>query len=149
MSLQVQVMDKMKEAMKAKDTVALQALRAVKAAFLLAKTETGAQSELTEEQEIKIIQKQVKQRKDSVAIYLQQGREDLATPEQAEIAVLEQFLPKALSEDEVSNVVLATITDLGATGMQDMGKVMGVVSKKLAGQADGKIIADLVKKHLA
>lgn len=149
MSLQVQVMDKMKEAMKAKDTVALQALRAVKAAFLLAKTETGAQSELTEEQEIKIIQKQVKQRKDSVAIYLQQGREDLATPEQAEIAVLEQFLPKALSEDEVSNVVLATITELGASGMQDMGKVMGVVSKKLAGQADGKMIADLVKKHLA
>lgn len=149
MSLQVQVMDKMKEAMKAKDTVALQALRAVKAAFLLAKTESGAQSELTEEQEIKIIQKQVKQRKDSVAIYLQQGREDLATPEQAEIAVLEQFLPKALSEDEVSNVVLATITELGASGMQDMGKVMGVVSKKLAGQAEGKIIADLVKKHLA
>ncbi|MBG7610963.1 GatB/YqeY domain-containing protein [Polaribacter sp. BAL334] len=149
MSLQVQVMDKMKEAMKAKDTVALQALRAVKAAFLLAKTETGAQSELTEEQEIKIIQKQVKQRKDSVAIYLQQGREDLATPEQAEIAVLEQFLPKALSEDEVSNVVLATISELGASGMQDMGKVMGVVSKKLAGQADGKMIADLVKKHLA
>lgn len=149
MSLQVQVMDKMKEAMKAKDTIALQALRAVKAAFLLAKTETGAQSELTEEQEIKIIQKQVKQRKDSVAIYLQQGREDLATPEQAEIAVLEQFLPKALSEDEVSSVVLATITELGASGIQDMGKVMGVVSKKLAGQAEGKIIADLVKKHLA
>jgi uncharacterized protein YqeY len=149
MSLQVHLMDKMKEAMKAKDTVALQALRAVKAAFLLAKTETGAQSELTEEQEIKIIQKQVKQRKDSVAIYLQQGREDLAIPEQAEIAVLEQFLPKALSEDEVSNVVLATITELGASGMQDMGKVMGVVSKKLAGQADGKMIADLVKKQLA
>lgn len=149
MSLQVQVMDKMKEAMKAKDTVALQALRAVKAAFLLAKTESGAQSELTEEQEIKIIQKQVKQRKDSVAIYLQQGREDLATPEQAEIAILEQFLPKALSEAEVSQVVLATITELGASGMQDMGKVMGVVSKKLAGQAEGKMIADLVKKHLA
>ena len=149
MNLQAQVMEKMKEAMKAKDTIALQALRAVKSAFLLAKTEKGAQDELTAEQEIKIIQKQVKQRKDSVAIYLQQGREDLATPEQAEIAVLEQFLPKALSEDEVSNVVLATISELGASGMQDMGKVMGVVSKKLAGQADGKMIADLVKKHLA
>ncbi|MDP4600783.1 MAG: GatB/YqeY domain-containing protein [Polaribacter sp.] len=148
MSLQVQVMDKMKEAMKAKDTVALQALRAVKSAFLLAKTETGAQSELSEEQEIKIIQKQVKQRKDSAAIFLQQGREDLATPELQEIAILEQFLPKALSETEIATVVVETINELGASGMQDMGKVMGVVSKKIAGQADGKMIADLVKKHL-
>ena len=96
----------------------------------------------------KSIQKQVKQRKDSVAIFLQQGREDLATPELQEIAVLEQFLPKALSEEEVAAVVIETITSLGASGMQDMGKVMGVVSKKLAGQADGKMIADLVKKHL-
>ena len=148
MSLQVQVMDKMKEAMKAKDTVALQALRAVKSAFLLAKTETGAQSELSEEQEIKIIQKQVKQRKDSAAIFLQQGREDLATPELQEIAILEQFLPKALSETEIATVVVETINELGASVMQDMGKVMGVVSKKIAGQADGKMIADLVKKHL-
>ena len=148
MSLQVQVMDKMKEAMKAKDTVALQALRAVKSAFLLAKTEIGAQSELSEEQEIKIIQKQVKQRKDSAAIFLQQGREDLATPELQEIAILEQFLPKALSETEIATVVVETINELGASGMQDMGKVMGVVSKKIAGQADGKVIADLVKKHL-
>lgn len=148
MSLQAQVMDKMKEAMKAKDTVALQALRAVKSAFLLAKTETGAQSELSEEQEIKIIQKQVKQRKDSAAIFLQQGREDLATPELQEIAILEQFLPKALSETEIATVVVETINELGASGMQDMGKVMGVVSKKIAGQADGKMIADLVKKHL-
>lgn len=148
MSLQAQVMDKMKEAMKAKDTVALQALRAVKSAFLLAKTETGAQSELLEEQEIKIIQKQVKQRKDSAAIFLQQGREDLATPELQEIAILEQFLPKALSETEIATVVVETINELGASGMQDMGKVMGVVSKKIAGQADGKVIADLVKKHL-
>ncbi len=149
MSLQVLVMDKMKEAMKAKDTIALQALRAVKSAFLLAKTESGAQSELTNEQEIKIIQKQVKQRKDSVAIFLQQGREDLANPELQEIAVLEQFLPKALSENEIATVVIATIKELAASGMQDMGKVMGVVSKKLAGHADGKVIADLVKKHLA
>ena len=98
MNLQAQVMEKMKEAMRAKDTIALQALRAVKSAFLLAKTEKGAQDELTAEQEIKIIQKQVKQRKDSAAIFLQQGREDLATPELQEIAILEQFLPKALSE---------------------------------------------------
>ena len=148
MSLQVQVMDKMKEAMKAKDTVALQALRAVKSAFLLAKTETGAQSELSEEQEIKIIQKQVKQRKDSAAIFLQQGREDLATPELQEIAILEQFLPESLSTEEIEKVVLETITQVGAAGMKDMGKVMGLVSKKLAGQADGKIISTVVKKQL-
>jgi len=149
MNLQLQVMEKMKEAMKAKDTIALQALRAVKSAFLLAKTETGAQEELTADQEIKIIQKQVKQRKDCVAIYLKQGREDLATPELGEIAVLEQFLPEAPSENQISNVILETIANLGAKGMQDMGKVMGVVSKELSGKADGKIIADLVKKHLA
>ncbi|NVJ90003.1 MAG: GatB/YqeY domain-containing protein [Flavobacteriaceae bacterium] len=148
MSLQKQVMDKMKEAMKAKDTVALQALRAVKSAFLLAKTETGAGDDLTEEQEIKIIQKQVKQRKDSAAVFIQQGRQDLAEPELAEIAVLEQFLPEALSEEEIENVVKATIEKLGATGMKDMGKVMGIVSKELAGQADGKTISTLVKKNL-
>ncbi|APZ46508.1 glutamyl-tRNA amidotransferase [Polaribacter reichenbachii] len=148
MSLQKQVMDKMKEAMKAKDTVALQALRAVKSAFLLAKTETGVQEELTEEQEVKIIQKQVKQRKDSAAVFLKQDRQDLADPELAEIKVLEQFLPEALSEEKIEEVVAATITKLGASGMQDMGKVMGVVSKELAGQADGKTISTLVKKHL-
>ena len=124
MSLQKQVMTKMKEAMKAKDTVALQALRAVKSAFLLAKTESGAQEDISEEQELKIIQKQVKQRKDSAAIFLKQGREDLAAPELAEIAVLEQFLPEALSEEEVARVVKEVIADLNAEGMKDMGKVM-------------------------
>ena len=148
MSLQKQVMDKMKEAMKAKDTVALQALRAVKSAFLLAKTETGVQADITEEQELKIIQKQVKQRKDSAAIFVEQGRQDLADPELAELAVLEQFLPEALSEEKVEEVVLAAIRKLGASGMKDMGKVMGVVSQELAGQADGKIISVLVKKNL-
>lgn len=148
MSLQQQVMTKMKAAMKAKDAVALQALRAVKSSFLLAKTESGAQDELSEEQELKIIQKQVKQRKDSAAIFIKQGREDLAAPELAEIAVLEQFLPEALSEEEIEKVVLTTITDLNAEGMKDMGKVMGVVSKKLSGQADGKTISILVKKNL-
>ncbi|QVY63994.1 GatB/YqeY domain-containing protein [Polaribacter sp. Q13] len=148
MSLQKQVMDKMKEAMKAKDTVALQALRAVKSAFLLAKTETGVQAEITEEQEIKIIQKQVKQRKDSAAIFIEQGRQDLADPELEELAVLEQFLPEALSEEKVEEVVVAAIKKLGAAGMKDMGKVMGVVSKELAGQADGKVISTLVKKNL-
>jgi uncharacterized protein YqeY len=148
MSLQKQVMDKMKEAMKAKDTVALQALRAVKSAFLLAKTETGAGEDLTADQELKIIQKQVKQRKDSAAVFLKQGREDLANPELEEIAVLEQFLPEALTEEEIEGVVIATIDDLGASGMKDMGKVMGVVSKELAGKADGKTISTLVKKNL-
>ncbi len=148
MSLQKQVMDKMKEAMKAKDTVALQALRSVKSAFLLAKTETGAGEDLSETQEIKIIQKQVKQRKDSAAIFLKQGREDLAKPELEEVKILEQFLPEALSDEEIENVVQKTIKDLGATGMQDMGKVMGVVSKKLAGKADGKTISTFVKQNL-
>lgn len=148
MSLQKQVMTKMKEAMKAKDTVALQALRAVKSAFLLAKTESGAQEDISEEQELKIIQKQVKQRKDSAAIFLKQGREDLAAPELAEIAVLEQFLPEALSEEEVAKAVKEVIADLNAEGMKDMGKVMGVVSKKLSGQTDGKTISMLVKKNL-
>ncbi|QXP66780.1 GatB/YqeY domain-containing protein [Polaribacter sp. AHE13PA] len=148
MSLQKQVMDKMKEAMKAKDTVALQALRAVKSAFLLAKTETGVQAEITEEQEIKIIQKQVKQRRDSAAIFIEQGRQDLADPELAELAVLEQFLPEALSEEEIESVVVATISKVGASGMKDMGKVMGIVSAELAGKADGKTISTLVKKNL-
>lgn len=148
MSLQKEVMDKMKEAMKAKDTVALQALRAVKSAFLLAKTATGVQAEITPDQELKIIQKQVKQRKDSAAIFITQNRQDLADPELLEIAVLEQFLPAALSEEEIEKVVASTITKLGALGMKDMGKVMGVVSNTLSGQADGKVISTLVKKLL-
>lgn len=148
MSLQKEVMNKMKQAMKAKDTVALQALRAVKSAFLLAKTETGSQEELTEDQELKIIQKQVKQRKDSATIFLKEGREDLAAPELAEIAILEQFLPEAITEAEIEGVVIATIDNLNASGMQDMGKVMKVVQEALAGQAEGKIISTLVRKHL-
>ena len=148
MSLQKQIMDEMKAAMKSKDTVALQALRAVKSAFLLAKTEAGAGDELSEEQEIKIIQKQVKQRKDSAAIFVKQNRQDLADPELAEIAVLEKFLPEALSEEKIEEIVIATIKNTGASSMKDMGKVMGIVSKELAGQADGKTISTLVKKNL-
>jgi len=149
MSLQKQIMEQMKAAMKAKDTIALQALRAVKAAFLLAKTANGSQEEITEEQAVKIIQKQVKQRKDSAAIFIKQNREDLAAPELAEITILEQFLPAELSEEEIKKVVLATINELGASGMKDMGKVMGVVSNKLAGSADGKTISMLVKSSLS
>ena len=149
MSLQKQIMEELKTAMKSKDTVALQALRAVKSAFLLAKTETGAGNDLTEDQEMKIIQKQVKQRKDSAAIFIDQGRQDLADPELAEIAVLEKFLPEALSEEAIEKVVLETIAKTGAEGMKDMGKVMGIVSKQLAGQADGKTISGIVRKNLA
>jgi uncharacterized protein len=148
MSIQKQVMDQMKAAMKAKDTIALQALRAVKAAFLLAKTETGIQAELTDEQELKIIQKQVKQRKDSAAIFIKQHRQDLADPELAELAILEKFLPEAMSEEAIEKIVIETIASIGANGMQDMGKVMGIVSKQLAGQAEGKIISTFVKKNL-
>jgi uncharacterized protein YqeY len=141
-------MEELKMAMKSKDVVALQALRAVKSAFLLAKTETGAGDDLTEDQEMKIIQKQVKQRKDSAAIFIEQGRQDLADPELAEIAVLEKFLPEALSEEAIEKVVLETIAKTGAEGMKDMGKVMGMVSKQLAGQADGKTISGIVRKNL-
>jgi uncharacterized protein YqeY len=148
MSLQKQIMEELKTAMKSKDVVALQALRAVKSAFLLAKTETGAGDDLTEDQEMKIIQKQVKQRKDSAAIFIDQGRQDLADPELTEIAVLEKFLPEALSEDAIEKVVLETIAKTGAEGMKDMGKVMGMVSKQLAGQADGKTISGIVRKNL-
>ncbi|CAA0196680.1 GatB/YqeY domain-containing protein [Tenacibaculum maritimum] len=148
MSLQKQVMEQMKVAMKSKNTVALTALRSLKSAFLLAKTEAGASEELSEEQELKIVQKQVKQRKDSAALFLEQKRQDLAEPELAEVAVLEQFLPEALGEDEIEKVVKETITEEGALGMKDMGKVMGIVSKKLAGQAEGKLISKIVKKNL-
>ena len=148
MSLEKQIMEQMKAAMKAKDTVALQSLRALKSAFLLAKTESGASDVLSEEQELKIVQKQVKQRKDSAAIFVEQGRQDLADPELAEVAVLEQFLPEALSDEEIEKVVVDTISKVGAEGMKDMGKVMGIVSKQLAGQADGKTISTFVRKNL-
>ncbi len=149
MSLQQDIMSALKTAMKAKDQGALTALRAVKSAILLAQTESGAQTELTEEQELKILQKQVKQRKDSAAIYLEQGREDLAAPELAEAEVISQFLPEALSEEDVEKIVVLAIDKLGAVGMKDMGKVMGVVSKELAGQADGKTISNIVRQKLS
>ena len=148
MSLQDDVMIAIKTAMKAKDQTALTALRAVKSAILLAQTESGAKEDLTQEQELKILQKQVKQRKDSAAIFLEQGREDLATPELAEAEVIGQFLPEALSEEEIEKVVIKTIESLGASSMKDMGKVMGVVSKELAGKADGKTISTIVKQQL-
>jgi uncharacterized protein YqeY len=148
MSLQQEIMTAMKVAMKEKNQTSLTALRAIKSAILLEQTESGAKAELTEEQELKILQKQVKQRKDSSAIYLEQGREDLATPELAEAEIISQFLPEALSEEEVSKIVEKAINDVGAEGMKDMGRVMGVVSKIVAGKADGKTISSIVKSKL-
>lgn len=148
MSLQTTIMESMKTAMKAKDTVSLEALRAVKSALLLAQTEGGAK-EMKEEDEIKLLQKLVKQRKDSAAIYKEQGREDLAEPELAQAAVIEQFLPAQLSEEEVEAVVKKIIADNNFSGMGDMGKVMGLASAELAGKADGKTISAVVKKNLA
>lgn len=149
MSLEQKVMTAIKEAMKAKDTNALTSLRAIKSAILLAKTESGSKEGLTEEEELKLLQKQVKQRKDSAAIFEEQGRNDLAEPELAQAKVIEQFLPEQLSEEEIEKVVVDTIAQTGAEGMKDMGKVMGMVNGKLAGKADGKTIATIVKNKLS
>ena len=138
----------MKVAMKSKDKVALESLRAIKSALLLAQTEKGSAGELSEEDEIKLVQRLVKQRKDSAAIFTEQGRNDLAEPELAQIAIIEKFLPAQLSENEIEKVVVSTIEKTGASGMKDMGKVMGIVSKQLAGQADGKTISNIVKSKL-
>lgn len=135
--------------MKAKDTVALESLRAIKSALLLAQTEKGAGGELSEADEVKLVQKLVKQRKDSAAIYQEQGRNDLAAPELAQAEIISKFLPEQLTEEEIEKVVVQTIDALGASGMQDMGKVMGVVTKELAGQADGKTISTIVRSKLA
>ncbi|NQY06713.1 MAG: GatB/YqeY domain-containing protein [Flavobacteriaceae bacterium] len=148
MSLQQEIMTAMKEAMKAKDQVTLTSLRAIKSAILLAQTESGAKEELSEADEIKILQKLVKQRKDSAAIFTEQNRADLAEPELAQAEVIAKFLPEQLSEEEVEKVVVQTIEATGADGMKDMGKVMGIVSKELAGQADGKLISTVVKRIL-
>ena len=142
-------MTEIKAAMKAKNSVALESLRAIKSAILIAQTDKGAGGELSEEDEIKLVQKLVKQRKDSASIFNEQGRNDLAEPELAQVAVIEKFLPAQLSEEEIEKVVVNTITSVGATGMQDMGKVMGIVSKELAGQADGKTISTIVKSKLS
>ena len=149
MSLQTKVMEALKEAMKAKDTVALESLRAIKSAILLAKTEAGAAEELSEADELKLLQKLVKQRKDSAALYTQQGRNDLAEPELAQMAVIEKFLPAQLSETEVETALREIVNQVGATTPKDMGKVMGVATKQLAGKADGKLISEIVKRLLS
>ena len=149
MSLQQKIMVKLKEAMKSKDAVALESLRAIKSELLLAKTKSGASEELTAEEEIKIVQKLVKQRKDSAALYKEQGREDLADPELAQVEIIAQFLPKQLGEEELKNFIAEIIKKVGASSMTDMGKVMGMASKQLAGKADGKAISVAVKQLLS
>ena len=148
MSLQQELMIKLKEAMKAKDAVALESLRAIKSELLLAQTKGGASSELTKEEEIKLLQKLVKQRKDSATVYKEQDRNDLAEPELAQIKIISQFLPEQLSEDDLKNVIADIMSKVGATSMKDMGKVMGMASKQLAGKADGKAISTAVKQLL-
>lgn len=149
MSLQAQINDEIKNAMRAKDTLALESLRAVKSALLLAQTESGAKEDLSADEEIKLLQRLVKQRRDSANIYTEQGRADLAEPELLQAAVIEKFLPAQLSEAEVEAVVAKIIADNGASGMASMGKVMGLASAQLAGQADGKTISTIVKKLLS
>lgn len=147
MSLEKEIMTAIKEAMKAKDQTALAALRAVKTEILLAKT-SGTSEELTEEEEVKLVQKLVKQRKDSARIFSEQNREDLSEPELAQAAVLEQFLPEQLSEEDITKVIVGIIAKMGASGMKDMGKVMGMANKELAGKADGRTISAVVKTQL-
>lgn len=149
MSLKDTIQSSMKEAMKAKDQDALRALRAIKSLILLAETETGSKEELAEEEEMKILAKAVKQRKDSAAIYKEQNREDLYEKEMVEVAIIEKFLPQQLSEEEVEAKVKAIIAETGASSMKDMGKVMGLATKQLAGVADPKQVASIVKKSLS
>jgi uncharacterized protein YqeY len=149
MSLEQKIMADLKTAMLAKDEKALRGLRAIKAAILLAKTSEGASGELKEEDETKLLQKLVKQRKDSLEIYEQQNRRDLAQKEHEEIEVIERFLPKQLSAEELQLELKKIIAETGATSAADLGKVMGVATKRLAGKADGKTISLTVKELLA
>ena len=148
MSLQEQVTQQLKTAMKAKDSVALESLRAIKSAILLTQTQAGAK-DLTAEDEIKLVQKLVKQRKDSAEIFRQQGREDLAEPEEAQIRIIEQFLPEQLDKAAIAKIIEDIITKTNAEGMKDMGKVMGMATKAMAGKADGKTISNIVRQKLA
>ncbi len=149
MSLEQKIMPELKAAMLAKDEKTMRSLRAIKAAIINAKTAEGAHGELKEEDEIKLLQKLVKQRRDSLEIFQQQNRTDLAEKEQEEIDVIERFLPKQLSPDELRQELAAIITESRASSASDMGKVMGAANKKLAGRADGKTISAIVKELLS
>ncbi|MBT8189562.1 MAG: GatB/YqeY domain-containing protein [Bacteroidia bacterium] len=148
MSLEAKVMQDLKQAMKSKDQAALRSIRAIKAAILLVKTD-GSGKALDEAGEIKLIQKLVKQRQDSLDIYEKQEREDLAVVEREEIEILKRYLPEQMSEEELTPVLQDIITQTGAEGMKDMGKVMGMATQKLAGKADGKTISTIVRKLLS
>jgi len=148
MSFQDELNTKLKEAMREKNTVALESLRAIKSAILLLQTQSGAKETPDDSEITKLLQKLVKQRKESASIFRQQGRDDLAEPEEAQIEVISQFLPEQLSVSAVEKVIDGVIEKVGATTMKDMGKVMGMANKQLAGQADGKLIAEIVKKRL-
>jgi len=149
MSLQSKIMAEMKTAMRAKDKVALESLRAIKAAILVAQTESGAKEEIDEDQELKILQRLVKQRKDSARLYTEQNRSDLADPELEQVKVIEKFLPAQLSEEDVKTIVADVIAKVGATSPKDMGKVMGAANKELAGKAEGRLISTVVKEILS
>ena len=149
MSLEQKVMTDLKTAMLAKDEKAMRSLRAIKAAIILAKTAEGAGGEIKEEDEVKLLQKLIKQRKDSLEIYKGQQRSDLADKEQEEITIIEKFLPKQMSPDELKTVLQKIITETGASSPADMGKVMGAATKQLAGKADGKSISTMVKELLS
>jgi uncharacterized protein len=149
MSLKSTIEQEIKQAMLARNQDRLRALRSIKSLILLAETEKGAATELTEDIENKLLMKAAKQRKDSLEIYVQQGREDLAAVERGELAVIEEFLPKQLSTEDLEQELRAIIAQVGASGPQDMGKVMGVATKQLAGKADGKMISETVKRLLA
>ena len=149
MSLEQKIMPELKAAMLAKDEKTVRGLRAIKAAIIVAKTAEGAGGELKEEDEIKLLQKLVKQRRDSLDIFTQQNRPDLAAKEQEEIEVIEKFLPKQLSQDELRDEIRKVIADSGASSPAEMGKVIGLANKKLAGRADGKTISGVVKELLS
>lgn len=148
MSLENTINSDIKAAMLAKDKKKLESLRAVKAAILLAKTEKSASTELGDDAEIKILQRLVKQRKDSGELYKSQGREDLAEDEFSQVAYIEKYLPQQMDESEVRNVIAEIISTTGAAGMKDMGKVMGIATTKLAGQAENKLVATIVRELL-
>ena len=149
MSLKSTIESEVKQAMLNKDKDRLRALRAIKSQILLAETEKGGGGELSEEIELKLLTKAAKQRRDSIQVFEEQGRDDLSATEKSELEVIESFLPSQLTEEEVETEVKKVIEEVGAAGPQDMGKVMGVATKKLAGQADGKIISTLAKKLLS
>lgn len=149
MSLKQQIDGDIKKAMLAKNKEELEALRGIKSLILLAETEKGGSGDVSSDVESKLLMKAAKQRKESADIFTQQGRQDLADKELLQLEVISRYLPKQLSEEEIASAVKQIIEEVGAKGPQDMGKVMGVATKKLAGQADGKVISDLVKKLLA